>query len=271
MKITLFGSRGFVGRHLRNLFEAEGHDVFCPSRDDWPSGEDLGTVVYSIGLTADFRERPTECFDAHVFLPQRVLRENRCQQFVYLSSTRVYGSRFDYETSLDAAKTHSESDPVLVQAGELDDAYNISKLAGESLVLMHDPGHIVVRLSNVVGEAALMQSFLGQVVKQIKDDGKLTLQSHPDAAKDYVSISAVGAAVLGLLGPVEGGIYNVCNGYNISHRQWLTHLLGLLDFEWEGSSSKLPPEAGILDNRRLCEATGFVPEDVQTVFDALIV
>ena len=69
-----------------------------------------------------------------------------------------------------------------------------------------------------------MQSFLGQVVREIAATGALHLRTHPDSAKDYISIYAVGHAVQELIASDAAGIVNVCNGYNLTHRDWLEQL-----------------------------------------------
>lgn len=269
MKITLFGARGFIGQRLHKVLEEAGYEVACPDRNSWPSNEDLGVVVYSIGLTADFRERPFDCFDAHVGLAQRILVENRCDRFVYLSSARIYGECLPAPGAALMPLTEAESIPVRSYIAS--DAYNVSKLAGESLVLMQNPDNIVARLSNVVGEADQMQSFLGQIVHEIRATGSLTLQSHPDTAKDYISVQAVSESLAGLLQTAPGGIYNICNGYMISHQQWLDHLGERCDFRWQVAEVDMPASVLPISNEKLKTATGFAGESLSAVLNSLVI
>ena len=73
MKYTVLGASGFIGSHVANLARREGHDVDCPGRDENLDGRHLGHVIYSIGLTSDFRQRPHDTVTAHVTKLQEIL------------------------------------------------------------------------------------------------------------------------------------------------------------------------------------------------------
>jgi nucleoside-diphosphate-sugar epimerase len=160
-----------------------------------------------VGLTADFRQRPTETVEAHVCEALRVLRAARFDSFLYLSSTRVYNR--SAEGRDDASLVVEPADP--------EDVYNLSKLAGEALCLAHpNPAVRVARLSNVYGGRDSSPSFLDELLAAART-GVIRLQTDPASEKDYVHLDDV-CGVLPRIA-LEGRLrlYNVAGGRNVTH------------------------------------------------------
>ncbi len=183
-RVTILGASGTVGRALAAHLRAAGDEVFAPARGDeaiWR--EDLGRVIYCIGVTADFRTPPAgdDRGACHCFAP--LLAEARFSRLVYLSSTRVYGAA-------DANDSPAREDRALVvEPHSGSDLYNLSKLMGESLCLHGSKGRAcVARLSNVVGgEDADSENFLPSLMREAKA-GHIHLRSALQSAKDYIHI-----------------------------------------------------------------------------------
>lgn len=216
-RFTILGASGTVGRALAAHLRAAGEDVFAPARGDeaiWH--EDLGRVIYCIGVTADFRTRPLETIEAHVTVLHRLLAEAQFERLVYLSSTRVYGAA-------DAADTLAREDRVLgVDPHSGSDLYNLSKLMGESLCLHASRGRAVVaRLSNVVGGADEdSENFLPSLMREARA-GRIHLRSDLKSAKDYIHIEDAVTVLAALAkGPAQG-IYNVASGIRTPHSEWV--------------------------------------------------
>lgn len=204
-KFTILGSSGFIGSHLADSLRQGGHDILTPGRDD-PAifGQDLGQVIYCIGLTADFRTRPYDTVRAHVCLLADILERSRFDSLLYLSSTRVY----------QGAERGAEDVPLL--AGDL---YNLTKLAGESLCLASGRANArVARLSNVFGGDWHSDNFLFAIIRSALVDGKIELHSALDSAKDYVAIEDV----VGILPRIAlhglAPVYNVASGRNVRNQ-----------------------------------------------------
>lgn len=210
---TVLGGQGYVGSRLADVLRAKGAAVWVPHKADpqlW--GRDLGHVVYAIGLTGDFRQRPFDTMEAHVGVLSRVLQRARFESLTYLSSTRVY---------MGSTRTDEDA-PLTVQPADPSDLYNLSKLAGEALC--HASGRDgvrVARLSNVVGPGMDPASgnFVASLMAEAKS-GHIVLRSHPDSRKDYVHIDDV-VEWLVLIGERgQHSVYNVASGRSVSHRQW---------------------------------------------------
>ncbi|MCU0817709.1 MAG: NAD(P)-dependent oxidoreductase [Beijerinckiaceae bacterium] len=216
-RITILGASGTVGRALAAHLRAAGEDVFAPQRgDDAIWREDLGRVIYCIGVTADFRTRPLETIEAHVTVLRRVLAEARFERLVYLSSTRVYGAA-------DAADTPAREDHALmVDPHSGSDLYNLSKLMGESLCLHGSRGRAcVARLSNVVGGADEdSENFLPSLMRDAKS-GQIHLRSALESAKDYIHIDDAVSVLTALAKGPTRGIYNVASGMRTAHSEWI--------------------------------------------------
>lgn len=206
MKFTILGASGFIGSHLRAYLEKTGYECFAPARGDASVfGQELGHVIYCIGLTADFRQRPFDTVRAHVCFLAEVLEKAKFESLLYLSSTRVY------------AGAASGNEDAQLMAGDL---YNLSKLAGESLCFASGRANVrVARLSNVFGNDFSSDNFLPSLIRAAVVDGRIILGTALDSAKDYVHIDDVVSVLPKIALAGKQRVYNVASGRNISNRE----------------------------------------------------
>ena len=217
-QFTLLGASGYIGNRLVQHLQAQGHTVWAPARGDTSVlNRSLGHVLYCIGLTADFRERPFDTVDAHVTFLAQVLQQAQFDSLLYLSSTRVYMGAV--HTDEDALLTVQPSDPSYL--------YNLTKLTGESLC--HSSQRIgvrVARLSNVVGPD--MDASSGNFIASLlhaAHAGHVLLQSAPESAKDYVHIDDVVDWLPRITLGGQSSTYNVASSVQTAHAQWLDWLV----------------------------------------------
>lgn len=225
-RYTVFGGRGFVGSHLVNRLGMRGDDVFVPTRDweptpDQPGGT-LGTVIYAIGVTADFRRDPLSAVEAHVSKLARILEHGKFDRFVYLSSARIYR---DGPTD--------ESTPISADPRELEHLYDLSKLLGESTVLNATVNGAVVRLSNVFGADWASENMITAVLRDAVLERHVTLRSDPDSEKDFVGVEDVTRAILDVADRGEERIYNVASGSNTRFATILDAITQELGATWD--------------------------------------
>jgi len=217
---TVLGASGFVGRNLVQHLEKLGHEVFAPPRNHSDIlSRPLGHVIYCIGLTADFRQRPFDTVAAHVSVLATVLEHASFDSFLYLSSTRVYAKSTD--TRETAVLPVDSSDP--------SDLYNLSKLMGESLCL--NSGRRVarvVRLSNVIGFDPTSSNFLASLIREALS-GRIQLRSALASAKDYIAIDDVLELLPRIAVDGKAFIYNVASGRNIANHVLVEDLVELTD------------------------------------------
>lgn len=262
MNFTVLGASGFIGSRLVNHLRSTGHVCFAPMRDDPIIPErNLGHVVYCIGLTADFRERPIDTIRAHVCRLADVLETSRFDSLLYLSSTRVYRDATD--TREDARLTASPCVP--------DDLYNLSKLAGEALCLACESDTVrVARLSNVIGVGPTSETFFTQVLRQALLQGRIELRTTLDSVKDYISIDDVVEILPRLAVDGKKRIYNVASGINISHREIIERLVALTGCEIalspDARLSRFPP----VDIERIRAEFRFSPASVLDTLPGLV-
>lgn len=215
-RITVFGSSGFIGRNLVEKLRSEGFETIdCPNRDERVSGRDLGTVYYCCGMTGDFRSDIPNLIEAHVSNVVRLVSENTAGKIIYLSSARVYGSRWDGSNALD------ETSEIVVQPNDLDYVYNASKIMGEmSLRGICEAAGVqwcALRLSNVVGFDPLSPNSLWQLLREAAETEVLTFRSSPDSGKDYVALDDVLMVMVKIAQSAESGIFNVVSGRNTTN------------------------------------------------------
>lgn len=218
-EFTVFGANGFVGSRLVKRLQADGRSVRAVTRDTWPrNGEHLGHVIFTIGMTADFREKPFETVEAQVIALHRAVSQYRFTSFLGLSSTRVYRG---------AAATREET-PLLLHPANPDDLYNATKLAGEALLLtMRSPDVRVARLSNIFGRPAPSASFLAAVISEAKARGRVHFRTGPGSAKDYLAVESAVDMLVSIAEHGKHRLYNVASGENTSNGAIMTALKGL--------------------------------------------
>ncbi|MEI8382761.1 MAG: NAD(P)-dependent oxidoreductase [Planctomycetota bacterium] len=269
MKFTVLGSTGFIGSHVAALARSQGHDVYCPVRGESLDHQNLGHVIYAIGITADFRQRPHETITAHVTKLQEVLTQSTFESLVYLSSTRVYArcSGNGRPVGLHAV---NESTPVPVVSSDFSDLYNLSKLMGESIALSHAPRVRVARLSNVVGPDFTSDNFLTSVLRDCVQKGRVLLRSSLASVKDYVSVKDVAEILLRIGTDGRSPIYNVASGCQTTNAEIITELTRLT-----GAEISVTPEAPTLgfppiDISLLSAEFGFAPRCMEEILPDLV-
>jgi nucleoside-diphosphate-sugar epimerase len=209
-RFTIFGGAGFVGSEIASLLEMQGKRVERVTRNSWPEpGTNLGHVLFTIGMTADFRKRLIETVELQVIRLHEALTRYKFDSFTYLSSARVYA---------DAPATNEET-PLIVRPHDVDHVYNISKLAGESLCFAHDDPRIrVVRMSNVYGASDTSNLFLTAVMREAILTSKVTIGQSPLSSKDYIWVGDAAAAILNVAQSGAHRLYNIAAGTNVTHQ-----------------------------------------------------
>jgi len=250
--ITVFGASGFIGSHLVARLQKYNLEFQAIERNDsLPSG-DLGTVIYCIGVTADFRSKPIETVDAHVCTLVELVRKYQFDSLLYLSSTRLYGS----DDSTD------EEEPLRVQPQNSSDLYNISKLMGESITLNCGRIGRVARIANVYGKDFTSDNFLPSILRQAVRREKMVLRTAPDSTKDYVYLPEVVEQLIFIAAQGTQKIYNVASGVNVTHRQLqekLQQLTGCeIDFAPQSPQINFPP----INIKRVRGEFGIVPSSL---------
>jgi nucleoside-diphosphate-sugar epimerase len=260
---TVLGGRGFVGSRLVDHLRAQGAEVWVPAREDLALWDrDLGHVVYGIGLTGDFRQRPFDTMEAHVGVLSRVLECARFESLTYLSSTRVY---------MGSART-DENAPLTVQPGDPSYLYNLSKLAGEALCHANGRSGVrVVRLSNVVGPGmdAASGNFVAALLAEAAS-GHIMLKSLPESEKDYIDIRDVVVMLQKIALNGSQRVYNLASGVQTQHLQWVRALCAHFGCRWAACKSAQLQSFASIDTDRIVREFGFVPQSVglETVVSA---
>ena len=211
MHFTIFGASGFIGSNLGSYLRSKGHSVFTPGREEaLDPQENLGHVIYAIGMTGDFRSRPFETVEAHITVLSRLIRAHNYDSWLYLSSTRLYGL---------SDSLCSEVDRINVLPGP-DGIYDISKLLGESLCLaMQRPTIRVARLSNVYGAGQSRHTFLGSILEKLSHSEDIKIGESAISSKDYIAISEVVYLIEKIVLSGEHNLYNIASGHNTQHKE----------------------------------------------------
>lgn len=259
---TVLGASGFVGRHLTAHLRGQGYDCRGYGREPRSQyARPLGHVIYAIGLTSDFRQRPLETVEAHVCVLRELLAEGGFESLTYLSSTRVYAG----------ASATTEDTRLGVNPNDPSDLYNLSKLTGEALCLHAGAGRAkVVRLSNVVGLRDTPDSFIDQLLEEGWPEGRLELQTALDSRKDYIYIDDAVAQITAIAQSPATGIYNVAGGAGIENRE-ITELL-TRQFGWSITVRDQAPSWRFpdIDTRNTAALTGLAARPFAEYFPTFL-
>jgi nucleoside-diphosphate-sugar epimerase len=251
--ITVLGADGFIGSHLVEMLSKRGADFFAPDRDQPLLGQELGDVIYCIGLTADYRSRPFAAVEAHVCHLCDVLQDCRFRSLVYLSSTRIYKNN---------TGPASEPDTVNLDPSRSEDLYDISKIMGESLTFSCRQNTRVVRLSNVYGKDFGSENFLPAIIRESVMKQNLEIGIAAESAKDYVSIDDVVETLIKIAETGKRTIYNLASGANTSNRELAKIIGGLtgctITFDPAAAKTTFPA----IDIDRVRSEFGFHPRNV---------
>lgn len=226
MKILITGHRGFIGRHLFDLYSLiYQYEVYGLER-----GESLSTVpdiTYDAVIHCGAVARTAECnqiFDVHqdnVGRTLELLEKVKFKRFINISSCAVYGSHDTIITEESSLRLPS--------------VYAAQKLYSEQLVkffgLTRNKTVFNLRLFNVYGigqsmkgnypnvVASMMRDALTDSVVYVYGDGSYT--------RDFVHVSDVGTAVTDVLHlpPTKTNItLNVSTGVATSILDVATHI-----------------------------------------------
>ena len=256
---TVLGASGYVGSALVRSLNAAGDACFAPKRgDESLFHRPLGHVIYCIGLTADYAQRPLEAVEAHVGFLRDVLAGAKFDSLVYLSSTRLY----DSQPAGGAGAPCREDGDLVLNPNNPRHIYDLSKATGEAMCLQASGGRgRAVRLSCVYGGDIGQDSFLHTTIRKALAHRSLEIATAPDTARDYVHLDDVVRLLPEIARQGQRGLYNLASGANVTNRELLAAI-----GEATGCTIRMTGQGGIaaplVATDRLREEFGFRPTGV---------
>ncbi|AOX99300.1 NAD(P)-dependent oxidoreductase [Jeongeupia sp. USM3] len=211
-RLTIVGASGFIGGALAEVLRRQGFEPSCPTRHELPGlvDQDLGTVFYCAGATADYLASPASTIDVHVNLLSRLLLCNKVGRLVYLSSVRLYDTLGD--------RLVDEQTPLQLDPASKRHLFDLSKALGENLCLtLAGPRSVVLRLGCVYGWTSRAHGFLSGLLSQARLARAFRVDSSPAIVRDYIHIDDVVDSILKIAGSEYAGIVNVVSGRNVSN------------------------------------------------------
>lgn len=182
-KILIVGGNSLVGVEIiKKEVNAEIFVVVNKRVDRIPSyckiisldklGDHYFEKVYLIASNipyGNFNSVTDELIKSNIELPFELIRNINCKRIVYASSVSVYGN-------LKSVNINSETCP--------NNAYGVSKLIGETIVMRH-PSFGIARFPSLFGEEMDFGGFAGRLVEQAKD-GRIIIFGDGKRSQNYL-------------------------------------------------------------------------------------
>lgn len=249
--ITVLGSSGFVGSHIVGKLRMLNQPYFAPARDEELTNRELGDVIYCIGLTADFREKPFDTVEAHVCKLNFILKNCDFSSLTYLSSTRVYINC--------KGEVVNENDPISINIHDPEELYTLTKLTGERIGLSSGRNVRIARLSNVIGDDRLSANFITNVIGQIKSEKSVRFFTTPDSEKDYIPVDIAADLLIHIASSGKNKIYNVASGLNLSNQLLIELLKEQFEFSYTFDDNAREIKFPRIDVSNLTAEFGYMP------------
>jgi len=181
---------------------------------------DFDYVIYVAGTASDYLRRRQETLDTQIVgLEYFLTRYAGCRNFVFISSTRVYGRVSDGSPIMEEALA-------CVPPMHTDNVYDSAKRLGESLCLWHarsgSTPAVVARLSNIYGAQASQRSetAISDFARQAAQTGVIALKGSPDSTRNWICVLDIAQGVLrALAGGRPGEAYNIGSSEHLSSRR----------------------------------------------------
>lgn len=261
MKFTILGSKGFIGSHLIEFLKTKDCEILTPKISEI-TDENLGHVIYCIGVTSDFRDRPFDTVESHVSIVNNLIKTTNFESFLYLSSTRVYMN----------SSTTKEENPIEVQPDRFTEIYNISKIMGESICLSSKKDNVrIARLSNVIGANFDSDNFLFSLIKEAIQKNKILLNTDLKSEKDYITIQDVVEILYKITLEGKQKIYNVASGENILVKEITDLLKKEIGCEIEITDNPTLNKFKIINIDKLKNEFNFKPKDIRNSIQDLVI
>lgn len=209
--ITIVGGTGFVGTHLVSELKSNEIEFQLLNRNErFPVGKNLGTLIYCAGF-GGCEQDPFNVLNANSILLGQLLNECKVEKVIYLSSTRLY---LDDTSSIEGRDLH-------ISSSDSRRLFNLTKIVAEELILKSRIPFVILRPSNIYGDAYESPLFLPSIVRDALIKQEVKMYISPEYAKDYVSVFDLVKAILISLDSkeAENKIVNIAAGENITAKQ----------------------------------------------------
>jgi nucleoside-diphosphate-sugar epimerase len=261
VRFTIIGGSGFVGGALAQALIQSGHDVSTPARDTVRTFALRGHVIYAAGVTADFRQRPFHALEGNTTLVAELLSRGGFDSFLYLSTARLYRK----------AQSSVESTAIPVRPDQLEDLYDLTKLAAEAICHASGrPNVRIVRLSNVVGRDFGSSNFLFDLIRSACTEARIELRTTLASAKDYVLLEDVLDILPRIATGATQACYNLGSGANLTNAQLAQAIVGVTGAQLsvqDGAPTIISPP---IDISRLQSEFAYAPRPILPMIPSLV-
>jgi len=226
MIIGVIGSNGFIGQHLCNQLQIQGHEVI---KADLPEVDitninsfDLLSkvdIIYHLAVLplSSCNKDYKKCIETNIMGTANLMTvagSNKVKRIIYASASSVYGE----PESLPA----HESDPTIPLT-----MYGMSKLAGENVVRImsnnFDLTYGIFRFTNVYGDGQ-RNGIIPIVINKLLNGDKIEITGNGKQTRDFVHVDDI---VTFLIKAMSLPIYSFTANLGSNHNTSINDIVGL--------------------------------------------
>ena len=211
MKISIFGSDGFIGSSLCEYLKNKNipFQIFNPYSKNIEK-ENLGVIIYLIGRTGNYLDNIYKTVNAHVSFYTNLLENAKYDYVLYFSSARLYDSI--------RCKDAREHVPIMYVSQNPRSLYDLSKALGENITLLSGK-NAVLRLSNVYDFSTRNHGFLNTLLNDLKIEKNIYVDSSPYILRNYIFLDDLLKIIEFFIKNRPQGIYNIASPNNTSNNE----------------------------------------------------
>lgn len=230
MKVLVTGSEGFVGHHLVELLESQGHDVYgfdIKNGSDFRDYEAVRTCIDAVRPDWIFHIGALAYVPESFYDSRRALETNTVGSLNIIEAVRNIGLKSHIHLC-GSSEEYGDSEDITEPITELSlpnplSPYAISKLAmdylGRLYAQAYDMNIVVTRTFNHTGpgrgEMYAEGAFAKQVVEIERGTRKVLEHGNLESMRNYTDVRDVVKAYVAAI-TLPSGVYNVCSDQNVT-------------------------------------------------------
>ncbi len=251
-KYTIFGHTGFLGNNIARYLKNNNQNCFLPKKNQFLFSKNLNNVIYCIGKDNVF-EDPTNSIEANLKILAKIIKKNKFESFLYISTTRLY---------LNSNKT-SEEDVIKINPFSKEYFFNCLKLASENFCLSQKNKKIkIARLSNLYGDFFKSQTYLlPTLLRDSVNKKTINISINKNSKKNYLYVDDAIKIIIKIATKGKHRLYNVASDRQYSLNTIAKKIQKMTNCKIKYKNQKIKYNEPIINIKKIKKEFNFKPKN----------